>query len=124
MVVKRKGCSFFNCPLPRVAQGLCMGHRAQRKRGIKLRPLSQFTGKKCEVEHCNRIQKSWGICASHYMRVMSATVAEGEQRSCTAPGCKLRHYAKDLCKSHYQVLYFQKTNSTLINKIQIRALGL
>lgn len=61
------------------------------------------TGAKCKVSFCDIAPKEMGYCHKHYLKIRSVTIASDDQRSCEFMDCKLLHYAKGLCLTHYTI---------------------
>jgi hypothetical protein len=60
-----KRCAYAGCRRAHYAVDLCLGHYAQRRRGVALHPI-RTREKRCKVRGCTRPHRARGMCASHY----------------------------------------------------------
>jgi len=79
--------------------------------------------KKCSVECCDKPSLSKGLCNGHYLRhakgkdLNSPIRRQEVNRICTAPDCKNKHYANDLCTKHWRTWNRYETKLKLIDML-------
>lgn len=125
-------CSFPECPnlVPLRKSGkqdgrfrgtLCHSHAKQKVRNGKLSPLRKMLFKEletCSISDCDnepefRLSR---FCLNHVRHERSTRIANDEYEKCSVNGCSLLHYAKGLCKAHY--------NASRTTEVSIKLNGL
>jgi hypothetical protein len=85
-----------------------MTHLLSGARSQQIKPKEINNQKLCGLSFCNNKHKSMGYCNKHYQRLQTgggSVYVDGRSRNskCIYDGCKSKHYAKSMCRHHYNL---------------------